>query len=117
MADLSKMTRKQLERLIKDAERALKTISTKEKREAKKAAEKAAAKFGFTLSELTSEAIEAPARTRAKSSKPKAAKKSSSPAKYANPSDKSQTWTGKGRQPAWYKAAIEAGIDPKKMEI
>ena len=105
MADLSKMTRKQLERLIKDAERA------------KKAAEKAAAKFGFTLSELTNDVVKMPARTLRKSAKSKAAKKTVSPAKYANPADKSQTWTGKGRQPAWYKAAIEAGTNPKKMEI
>ena len=38
-------------------------------------------------------------------------------AKYANPADKSQTWTGKGRQPQWYKDAVAAGTDPKTMEI
>ncbi|WP_170565444.1 H-NS histone family protein [Ruegeria atlantica] len=29
--------------------------------------------------------------------------------KYANPDDPSQTWTGRGRKPAWLKAALEAG--------
>lgn len=30
-------------------------------------------------------------------------------AKYANPDDPSQTWTGRGRKPAWVNAALEAG--------
>ena len=30
-------------------------------------------------------------------------------AKYANPDDPSQTWTGRGRKPAWVHAALEAG--------
>lgn len=29
--------------------------------------------------------------------------------KYANPEDNTQTWSGKGRQPAWLKSYIEAG--------
>ncbi|WP_298938378.1 H-NS histone family protein [uncultured Ruegeria sp.] len=29
--------------------------------------------------------------------------------KYANPDDPSQTWTGRGRKPAWVKEALEAG--------
>ncbi|MBT8410687.1 MAG: H-NS histone family protein, partial [Octadecabacter sp.] len=35
----------------------------------------------------------------------------------ANPADPSQQWTGKGRQPNWYKAAIEAGKSPESMAI
>lgn len=30
-------------------------------------------------------------------------------AKYANPADPSQTWTGRGRKPAWVKQALESG--------
>ncbi len=37
----------------------------------------------------------------------KPAKKSAT--KYANPNDPSQTWTGRGRKPAWLKEALEAG--------
>jgi DNA-binding protein H-NS len=33
-------------------------------------------------------------------------------AKYRNPSDHSQTWSGRGRQPRWFKAALKKG----KME-
>lgn len=30
-------------------------------------------------------------------------------AKYANPSDPTQTWTGRGRQPNWIKEAVDGG--------
>jgi DNA-binding protein H-NS len=110
VADLSKMNRKQLQRLIADAQKALKAIETREKREAKKAAEKAAAKFGFKLSEVIATG---PART--PSAKPQTRKKAQP--KYANPADKSQTWTGMGRKPKWFIEAIEAGTDPKTLEI
>ncbi|WP_299831822.1 H-NS histone family protein [uncultured Roseobacter sp.] len=111
MADLSKMTRKQLEKLIKDAHKALKTIENKERREAKKAAEAAAAKFGFKLEELTTGSAPAPKRTA------KAAPKKARGPKYANPADPKQTWSGMGRQPGWYRDALAAGVDPKTLEI
>ncbi|MFT5625225.1 MAG: DNA-binding protein H-NS, partial [Lentimonas sp.] len=28
-----------------------------------------------------------------------------------------QTWTGKGRQPTWFKEAVAAGTAPDTMEI
>jgi DNA-binding protein H-NS len=107
--DLSKMSRKQLEKLLKDVQKALKTLETREKREAKKAAEEAAAKFGFKLSELT--------RGESAGGKGSSSKAPLSPPKYANPADPSQTWTGKGRQPNWYRAEVEKGTDPASMEI
>ena len=36
---------------------------------------------------------------------------------YANPANKKQTWSGKGRQPAWFKAAVEQGHEPADMKI
>lgn len=38
-------------------------------------------------------------------------------AKYANPSDKSETWTGRGRAPKWFVEAEAAGLTRKDMEI
>jgi DNA-binding protein H-NS len=32
-----------------------------------------------------------------------------SPAKYRNPNDPDQTWTGRGRTPLWIKALEESG--------
>jgi DNA-binding protein H-NS len=37
--------------------------------------------------------------------------------KFENPADKSKTWTGKGRQPGWYKVALAAGKTSEAMEI
>jgi DNA-binding protein H-NS len=38
-------------------------------------------------------------------------------AKYANPADKSQTWTGKGKRPRWVHDALAAGksLDDLKL--
>ncbi|MDX8355882.1 H-NS histone family protein, partial [Cognatiyoonia sp. IB215182] len=36
---------------------------------------------------------------------------------YANPDDKTQTWTGKGRKPEWFKAAMASGKTPEQCEI
>ncbi|KIC35920.1 H-NS histone family protein [Leisingera sp. ANG-M7] len=38
-------------------------------------------------------------------------------AKYANPNDPSQTWSGRGRKPGWVHEALEAGKSLKDIEI
>jgi DNA-binding protein H-NS len=37
--------------------------------------------------------------------------------KYADPSDKTRTWTGKGRKPKWFDEALAAGVTPEQMEL
>ncbi|WP_293573414.1 H-NS histone family protein [Phaeobacter sp.] len=39
------------------------------------------------------------------------------PAKYANPADPLQTWSGRGRKPAWLNEALEAGKSIEDLEI
>lgn len=111
--DLKSMTRKQLERLLTDVKKALANAQARDRRDAKKAAEKAAAEFGFSLDELTAgeKTTAKPRKARAKASGPK------SPAKFANPENPKQTWTGKGRQPNWYRAQVEKGTSPDAMAI
>lgn len=110
--DLKNMSRKQLEKLAAQVQKALKSLDTQDKREAKKAAEKAAAKFGYSLAELA-------AAPSGKKRGPKPGTKAKNPgvAKYKNPSDASQTWTGKGRQPAWFKDALESGKSADDLAI
>ncbi|WP_342076645.1 H-NS histone family protein [Yoonia sp. SS1-5] len=110
--DLKSMSRKELEKLKLNVEKALSRVATKEKKAALAAAEKAAAAHGFSLAEITGEPQAAP-----KTRKKRAAAKSPSVAKYRNPKDADQTWTGKGRQPEWFKSAIAAGTSPESMEI
>ena len=107
--NLKEMSRKELVKLQRDIEKALERLKKQDMKAAKAAAEKAAAAHGFSLSELAGNAGPTP-KAKAK------AKKAGKP-KYKNPADASQTWTGKGRQPDWYKAAMAAGTDPKKLEI
>lgn len=101
--DLTGMSRKELEKLQADVEKAIQQVAKTEIKDARKAAEKAAAKFGFTLAEIAGGG--------------KAVKKQPAAAKFANPEDSSQTWSGRGRQPQWYKTAISAGKTPEEMEI
>lgn len=103
--DLKGMSRKELEKLKADVDKALVAVESREKKDALKAAEKAAADFGFTLAEIVSGST-----TAKKASRPGAAR-------YKNPENPSQTWTGKGRQPGWFKAALAAGTDPSVLEI
>ena len=103
--DLVTMTRVDLEKLKTDVEKALVAAKDRERREALIAAERAVAEFGFSLAEITN---------------PAAAGKrgaTSGVAKYRNPENSDQTWTGKGRQPAWFKEALSNGVDPSAMEI
>lgn len=95
---LDKMNRKELETLRGDVDKAIVDLRKKEKQEALLAVQKAAAEFGFSIEELTS-----------KRARGTGAKASSADPKYVNPEDPTQTWTGKGRQPNWFKTALENG--------
>lgn len=102
--NLEKMSRKELLELGVQVEKALKNAESRERKEALKAAEKAAAEFGFSLSEL------APDSSRS-------AKGTKAAAKYRNPGNPAQTWTGRGRKPQWIHDALQAGADISDLEI
>lgn len=38
-------------------------------------------------------------------------------AKYKNPNDESQTWTGRGRKPVWVQALLDEGFSLEDLEI
>ena len=93
--DLSGLSKADLQKLKADVEKALTTIDQKKKEDAKKAAEEAAKKFGFSLDELVGKARGKAAKT--------------SVAKYRNPANPKQTWTGRGQQPGWIKDGLAKG--------
>ena len=99
--NLDAMSRDELLSLKADVEKALKTLDGRRKAEALRAVQDAAREHGFSLNELTD------AKGPAKKAAPK----------YANPSDPSQTWSGRGRQPIWFREAIAAGVDPESLSI
>ena len=95
MADLNAMTLAELKSLDKKIQKAISKFEEREKKKALTTLKAKAKEMGFSLEELTS-------GTPAKAEKPAAPAKPRKkvPPKYANPADKSQTWTGRGRRPA-----------------
>lgn len=112
VTDLDAMGRKDLEKLLDDVKEALLAAHARDRRDARKAAERAAAEFGFTLNELDESEIDKSKKTKTVRTAGKASKP-----KYADPADPSRTWTGKGRKPNWFRNAVEKGISPSDMEI
>lgn len=108
-AELKTMTRKDLEKLRKDVDAALEKVASRELKMAHDAASKAAADFGYSLDDLSH--MPAAATRGAKGPRTVSAPK------YRNPADATQTWTGKGRQPEWYKAEMAKGTNPETLAI
>lgn len=96
------MTRKELQKLTKDIDKALERIAAQELKAAKAAIEKTLKAKGLSLADIVGK--DTP-------SKPAKAKKPAKPSvpKYANPSNPSQTWSGKGRRPEWFIQATDTG--------
>jgi DNA-binding protein H-NS len=93
--NLDNLSLKELKDLQTQVARAISGFEDRKKREAIAALEESARSMGFSLAELVEAA---PVRKR----KP-------ARAKYANPANAEQTWTGRGRKPRWAEAALKAG--------
>jgi len=65
--------------------------------------EKKARESGYTLADIL------PASTERKAPKLGKSKGGTVPPKYRNPTNPAETWTGRGRSPAWVKAHKDAG--------
>jgi DNA-binding protein H-NS len=105
--NLKGMTRKELEKLKTDIDKALLRAEETEKKEALQAAEKAAKAVGYSLAELGDVATGKTSKA-AKPKKSLDARAKVAP-KYKNPRDLSQTWSGRGRKPMWVEAHLERG--------
>lgn len=92
--DLDKMTLKELRDLRAKLDRAIGSYEDRKRREALAAVEEAAREHGFNLTELTGV-------------KPR--RSGSVAPKYANPSDPTMTWTGRGRKPRWVQESLNSG--------
>ena len=101
--DLEGMSLDQLKSHLKDVEKAIAEFAKRKKDEALKEIQAVAKKHGLSIDEIVT-------------GKPKA-RKTKAAAKYRNPENPSQEWSGRGRQPAWFKAAIAAGKKPESLEV
>lgn len=100
--DLSNMTDDELKDLEEEIRRERQKRENARRREAEKKIRELAAAAGLTVEIISSgrKGRAAPAPR---------------PPKYRNPDDPSQTWSGRGKRPAWFKEAIEKGMKPEDM--
>ena len=101
--DLNSLSVKELRDLQVQVVRAIATFEDRARRAAAAALEEVAKAHGFTLADF------------AGATTPK--KRAPAGAKFANPADKSQTWSGRGRKPHWYIAAIASGKSPSDLSV
>ena len=102
--NLEALSLRELKDLHAQVARAIATYEERKKMEALAELEEKARELGFSLAELTGTA----AKTR---------KRAPAGPKYANPADASDTWSGRGRKPRWFSAALNAGKTPEDLAI
>lgn len=102
--DLSEFSVAELRKLSQRVEKELERRQTKERREVAVRIRELASSVGMSVEEIVGTDKEAKT-------------KSLGQPKYRNPDNPKQTWTGKGKRPAWYKKAIEEGKTPEELEI
>ncbi len=101
--DLNDLSLKELKDLQSQVAKAISSFEDRRKKQALAELEEKARAMGFSLAELTGST---PVR-----------KRTPAVAKYANPSDKSDTWSGRGRKPRWFVAALAAGKKPDDLMV
>ena len=93
--DLDDKSLDQLRKLRRDVDNAIKTYQERERKKALHAVEAKAAEMGFSLNDLVGSGS---SRTR-----------KVHPPKYRDPSEPTNTWSGRGRQPGWVKDLLASG--------
>lgn len=104
--DISKLTTKELQELLKRAQGAINERKQQEKSKLLDDITKIASKRGYSLRELVSKAPRSVKGKRAQVRKPVAVK-------YRHPQQANLTWTGRGRKPHWVTERVAKG---KTME-
>lgn len=101
---LDRMTVKELKELKGRIELMIASRADSERVALREAFKQMAEEAGYTVSDILG------GTTRAGKGRPVAAK-------FANPEDPSQTWSGRGRQPNWLSAKVKAGADPEDFRL
>ncbi len=86
--------------------RAIASYEDRKKKEALAELEGKAREMGYSLSELL--ALQGGKAPR---------KRALAAPKYANPANRADTWTGRGRKPRWFIDALAAGRTPEELAI
>ena len=101
LENINEYSLEDLKKIKKQVDQAINTYKSRVIANARKELEEKAKSLGFSLNEIVASAPV----------------KSKVAAKYANPEDPNQTWTGRGRKPRWVEALIQTGNTLKDLEI
>lgn len=101
--NLGSMSLRELKDLQSQVAKAISGFEDRKKKQAIAELEEKAREMGYSWAEITGSAA--------------VRKRSPAVAKYANPSDASETWSGRGRKPRWFAAALASGKKPEQMAI
>lgn len=120
--ELSKLTLIELNRLAKRVETEIARRASSTKKEVLREVQKLAAKAGISIDELLGRTPKAAPTVKSKPGRKAAGKKTGArktvgAAKYRNPADAGQTWTGRGRKPQWVQDWLAAGKQLSELEI
>ena len=105
MADFNveTLSLKELKSLQKDLARAISNFEDRKKSDARSKLEGIAKEMGYSLAELIGTDVKP---TRAPAA-----------AKYRHPDNSDLTWSGRGRKPLWFVAALDAGKSPEDLAV
>ena len=101
--ELENMSLKDLKSLQTQVTRLIDNYEDRRKQDALRELEDKARSLGFTLDEIVGAKV--------------ARKRAPAKAKYANPANRAETWTGRGRKPRWVEAALKAGKSLSDLAI
>lgn len=101
--DPDTLSLKELRELRGRIDKAIATFDERRKREVVSKIEEIAREHGFALNDLAETLL--------------ARKRGPVAAKYVNPDDPEQTWTGRGRKPRWVTEALDAGKSLDDMAV
>lgn len=104
--NLTEFASKDLISLIGNATKALEFRKETERVELARKLQNLAAESGFSLEELAAIKLKVP-KSKMKKGAPK----------FRNPNDATQTWTGKGIKPKWFKALLDSGKTEDELRI
>ncbi len=103
MDSINNLSLKELKELQQHVAKAIATFEDRKKKIALVELQEMARAKGFTLEELTGASV--------------VRRRSPAVAKYANPADASDTWSGRGRKPRWFLQALASGHTPEDLSI
>jgi len=101
--DVETLSLKELKSLQKDLAKAISNFEDRKKSDARSKLEIIAKEMGYSLAELVGTDVKP---TRAPAA-----------AKYRHPDNSDLTWSGRGRKPLWFVAALDAGKSPEDLAV